>query len=79
MGARIAFDGTERLVVRLAGTAVWLRVQSGGEQVVLAGHLMGAVDFAVLDAAGEPAAPPMVESFGLVQTLPEQVLQAAQR
>ncbi|WP_179118020.1 hypothetical protein [Saccharothrix sp. ALI-22-I] len=46
VGDRVAFDGDEHLVVGLAGAAVRLRADAGGEQVVLTGHLMAAVDFA---------------------------------
>jgi hypothetical protein len=51
----VVFDADEHLVVGLAGTSVRLRADSGIEQVVLAGHLMAAVDFAVLDGAALPA------------------------
>ncbi|MBB5801218.1 hypothetical protein F4560_000986 [Saccharothrix ecbatanensis] len=49
VGDRVAFDGDEHLVVGLAGSTVRLRADAGGEQVVLAGHLMAAADFGVLD------------------------------
>ena len=47
-GDRVRFDGDEHRWSALAGTAVRLRSTStGAEQVVLAGHLMAAPDFAV--------------------------------
>ena len=49
-------------MVGLAGTSVRLRSDTGGEQVVLAGHLMAAPDLALPDGG---AAPP-VEPFGLL-------------
>jgi len=60
--------------VGLAGTAVRLRADSGGEQVVLAGHLMAAPDFEVLDAVALPE----IEPFGLLESLPAEVVAAAQ-
>ncbi|GAA1309225.1 Mu transposase C-terminal domain-containing protein [Saccharothrix xinjiangensis] len=77
VGDTVAFDGGEHLVVGLAGTSVRLREESGAEQVVLAGHLMAAADFAVLDAAGQPAPTPAVEPFGLLEALPAEVVEAA--
>jgi putative transposase len=73
-GDRIAFDGGEHQVVGLAGTSVRLRADSGGEQVVLAGHLMAAPDFVVLDGAELPA----VEPFGLLESLPADVVAEAE-
>lgn len=46
VGDRVSFDGDEHVVVGLAGTSVRLRADSGTDQVVLAGHLMAAADFA---------------------------------
>ncbi|MEU4449294.1 hypothetical protein AB0K14_38180 [Actinosynnema sp. NPDC050801] len=66
VGDRVAFDGDEYLVVGLAGSAVRLRADASGEQVVLARHLMAAADFAVLDSPGLSA----VEPFGLLDALP---------
>jgi hypothetical protein len=75
LGDRVSFGGEEHLVAGLAGTSVRLRANSGVEQVVLAGHLMSAPDFAVLDAAGLPA----VEPFGLLESLPAEVVADAER
>jgi hypothetical protein len=66
---------TTHLVVGLAGTSVRLRADAGGEQVVLAGHLMAAADFAVLDNPGRP----VVEPFGLLESLPAEVVAEAER
>ncbi|WP_214367033.1 Mu transposase C-terminal domain-containing protein [Pseudonocardia sp. H11422] len=75
VGDRVGFDGEEHLVTGLAGTSVRLRADSGAEQVVLAGHLMSAPDFAVLDGAGLPAVGP----FGLLESLPAEVVADAER
>jgi putative transposase len=75
VGDRVAFDGEEHLVVGLAGTSVRLRADAGSEQVVLAGHLMAAPDFAVLDAASLPT----IEPFGLLESLPAEVVADAER
>ncbi|MFI6779295.1 Mu transposase C-terminal domain-containing protein [Nocardia sp. NPDC050412] len=75
VGDRVVFDGDEHVVVGLAGTSVRLRADSGAHQVVLAAHLMAAMDFTVLDAASLPA----VEPFGLLDMLPADVVAAAQR
>lgn len=75
VGDRVVFDTDEHLVVGLSGTSVRLRADSGVEQVVLAGHLMAAVDFAVLDGTTLPAAEP----HGLLESLPADVVAAAQR
>jgi putative transposase len=72
-GDRVSFDNDEHQVVGLSGTAVRLRSDSGAEQLVLAGHLIASPDFAVLDAA--PA--PVIDKFGLLDALPEDVLAAA--
>jgi len=74
-GDRVRFDGDEHLVTGLAGTSVRLRSNSGHHQVVLAGHLMAAPDFAVLDAAELPA----LEPFGLLESLLTAVVADAQR
>jgi putative transposase len=74
-GDRVSFDNDEHQVVGLSGTAVRLRSDSGAEQLVLAGHLIASPDFAVLDAA--PA--PVIDQFGLLDALPEDVLAAAKR
>jgi len=75
VGDRIAFDGDEHLVVGLAGTSVRLRADSGGEQVLLVGHLLAAPDFAVLDGPTLPA----VEPFGLLESLPTETVADAER
>ncbi|WP_211346719.1 Mu transposase C-terminal domain-containing protein [Actinokineospora cianjurensis] len=75
VGDRVGFDGGEHQVVGLAGTSVRLRDESGGEQVVLAGHLMAAADFVVLNSPG----PVAVEPFGLLESLPAEVVGEAER
>uniref|UniRef100_UPI003F492F7B Mu transposase C-terminal domain-containing protein n=1 Tax=Amycolatopsis sp. CA-096443 TaxID=3239919 RepID=UPI003F492F7B len=75
VGDTIAFDGGEHQVVGLAGTAVRLRSDTGAEQVVFAGHLMAAPDFALLDGR---TAPP-VEPFGLLEALPAEAVAEAER
>jgi len=72
-GDWVSFDGGEHQVLAFAGTSVRLRAQGGGEQVVLAAYLMAAPDFAV--TGGEAA--PGVEPFGLLDSLPTEVLAAA--
>jgi putative transposase len=72
-GDWVSFDGGEHQVLAFAGTSVRLRAQDGGEQVVLAAYLMAAPDFAV--TSGEAA--PGVEPFGLLDSLPGEVLAAA--
>ncbi|ONI90876.1 integrase [Saccharothrix sp. ALI-22-I] len=79
VGDRVAFDGEEHLVIGLAGTSVRLHADSGTQQVMLAGHLMAAPDFAVLNAGGEPVAVPVAEPFGLLAALPEEVVVEAER
>lgn len=74
-GDLVRFDGDEHLVTGLAGTSVRLRSESGNNQVVLAGYLMAAPDFAVLDATELPA----LEPFGLLESLPANVVADAQR
>ncbi|MCI2421092.1 hypothetical protein MOQ72_26975 [Saccharopolyspora sp. K220] len=68
-GDQVHFDGGQHQVLGLSGTPVRLRSTDGAEQVVLAGYLMSAPDFAVLGAAALPA----VEPIGL----PADVLAAA--
>ena len=72
-GDGVSFDGGEHQVLALTGTSVRLRAQDGGEQVVLASYLMAAPDFAV--TGGEPVL--RVDSFGLLDSLPGEVLAAA--
>ena len=55
VGDRVVFDGDEHQVVGLSGTSVRLRADSGVQQVVLAGHLMAAADFTVLESTRECA------------------------
>jgi len=47
-GDRVRFDGTEHLVVALAGTSVRLRSNDGAEAVVLAAYLIACPEFAVV-------------------------------
>ena len=72
-GDRVRFDGTDHLVVALAGTSVRLRSNDGAEAVVLAAYLMACPEFAVVGVDPVPA----VEPFGLLDGLPVKVLQDA--
>ena len=72
-GDWVRFDGGEHEVLAVAGTSVRLRSAAGSHSVVLASYLMAAPDFAV--TGGEPM--PEVEPFGLLDSLPEDVLAAA--
>ena len=74
-GDWVHFDGADHQVVALAGTSVRLRSDAGAEQVVLVAHLMAAPGFAIVDA--DPT--PQVEPFGLLDSLPEDVLAAAKQ
>jgi hypothetical protein len=71
-GDWVSFDGGEHQVLAFTGTPVRLRTQDGGEQVLLAPYLMAAPDFAV--TGGEAA--PGVEPFGLLDSLPTEVLRS---
>jgi hypothetical protein len=72
-GDWVRFDGGEHEVLAVAGTSVRLRSAAGSHSVVLASYLMAAPEFAV--TGGEPV--PEVEPFGLLDSLPEDVLAAA--
>lgn len=72
-GDWVEFDGGEHQVVALAGTTVRLRSHEGAEQVVLVTHLMSSAGFAVIGA--DPVTE--VEPFGLLDSLPSEVLTAA--
>ena len=73
LGDWVQFDGDDHQVVGLNGTAVRLRSSAGTEQVLLTGYLMAAPDFCVVGTAELPG----VEPFGLLDSLPEDVLDAA--
>jgi hypothetical protein len=72
-GDWVSFNGGEHQVLAFVGTSVRLRALDGGEQVVLASYLMAVPDFAV--TGGEAA--PSVEPFGLLDSLPTEVLAVA--
>lgn len=72
-GDWVRYDGGEHQVVAVAGTSVRLRSAGGAESVVLGSYLMSSPDFVVVDGA----AGPQVEPFGLLDSLPEEVLAAA--
>jgi putative transposase len=74
-GDWVHFDGGEHQVLGLLGASVRLRGDDGAEQVVLAGYLMAAAGFEVLGTEPLPA----VEPFGLLDTLPDEVLADAKR
>jgi transposase InsO family protein len=69
----VCFDGGEHQVTGFAGTSVRLRSADGTEQVVLGTYLMASPDFAVTGGTSLPE----VEPFGLLDGLPEPVLEAA--
>ncbi|WP_328466528.1 helix-turn-helix domain containing protein [Actinoplanes sp. NBC_00393] len=73
LGDWVRFDGDDHQVVGLNGTAVRLRCSAGAEQVLLIGYLLGASDFCVAgtDRISE------VEPFGLLDSLPDDVLATA--
>jgi hypothetical protein len=73
LGDWVRFDGGEYQVVAVGGTSVRLRSAAGAEVVVLAGHLMASPGFALVDGAPLPR----VEPFGLLDSLPEEVLAEA--
>ena len=75
VGDQVTFNGDEHLVVGLAGSAVRLRADTGGEQVLLAGHLVAAADFAVLDSVSLP----VMEPFGLLEALAPKTVAEAER
>jgi transposase InsO family protein len=72
-GDWVQFDGGEHQVIALAGTTVRLRSADAAEQAVLAGHLLASPGFEV--TGREPL--PEVEPFGLLDSLPAEVLAAA--
>jgi hypothetical protein len=72
-GDWVHFDGGDHQVIALAGTSVRLRSDAGGETVVLASHLMSSPGFAVVDGAPTPA----LEPFGLLDSLPDDVIATA--
>ncbi|MCS7484602.1 hypothetical protein ACFFQW_46065 [Umezawaea endophytica] len=74
MGDRVGSDWDEHVMVGLANTTVRLRPDIGFEQVALAGHLMLAPDFAVLDGPRLP----VVEPFELMPSLLEQIVTEAE-
>ncbi|MGO4649337.1 hypothetical protein AB4305_31010 [Nocardia sp. 2YAB30] len=73
LGDWVSFDGDEFQVVALAGTSVRLRSATGEELVVLASHLLGSPGFEVV--GGEPL--PQISPFGMLDSLPADVLAAA--
>lgn len=74
-GDWVVFDGEDHQVVGLAGVSVWLRSSAGAESVVLASYLLACPSFQVIDVG--QALPPVLEPFGLVEGLPEEVLAPA--
>lgn len=71
VGECVRFDGDEHQVVALAGTSVRLRSRGGAAQVVLLAFLLAAADFELLDDHAPALA---VEPFGLLETLPGEVV-----
>jgi hypothetical protein len=74
-GDWVTYDGGEHQVIALAGTTIRLRSVEGAEQAVLAGHLWSSPGFEV--AGREPLAE--VEPFGLLDSLPAEVVTAARQ
>ena len=72
-GDWVHFDGGEHQVTGFAGTSVRLRSADRTEQVVLGTYLMASPDFAVTGGTSLPE----LEPFGLLDDLPEPVLEAA--
>jgi hypothetical protein len=72
-GDWVHFDGGEHQVVAVAGTSVRLRSSAGAESVVLVSYLMASPGFMVVDGAPVPR----VEPFGLLDGLPDEVLDEA--
>ena len=74
-GDWVHYNGGDHQVVALAGTSVRLRSSDGAEAVVLAGYLLASPGFAVVDGASGPE----LEPFGLLDSLPAEVLDAAKQ
>ncbi|WP_433381473.1 Mu transposase C-terminal domain-containing protein [Streptosporangium sp. CA-115845] len=74
VGDRVIFDGVEQQVVALSGGAVRLVASSGATSVVALPYLLAAPDFAVV---GVTAPTPRIAPVGLLEALPEPVVQAA--
>jgi putative transposase len=72
-GDWVAYDGGEHQVVALAGTSVRLRSANGAESVALVGYLLASPGFGLID--GAPTSE--LEPFGLLDSLPAAVLDAA--
>lgn len=72
-GDWVSFDGADHQVVALVGTSVRLRSTDGDESIVLVSYLLASPTFALVDAAPAPA----LEPFGLLDGLPDDVLEAA--
>ncbi|MDG4780379.1 Mu transposase C-terminal domain-containing protein [Micromonospora sp. WMMD961] len=73
IGEWVRFDGDEHQVVALAGTSVRLQSRSGAAQVILLPFLLAAPDFELVDGP----ATPVVEPFGLLDSLPDDVAERA--
>jgi hypothetical protein len=76
IGDRVMFEGIEHQVVALSGNSVRLLSAANEPSVISAPYLQAAPDFAIL-GTGDAGRPPQVPPLGLLQTLPEPVLQAA--
>ncbi|HEU5268960.1 MAG TPA: hypothetical protein VFU36_03480 [Jatrophihabitans sp.] len=73
LGDRVCFDGVQHTVVGLSGSSVRLAGDDGVDQVVLAGHLQAAPDFAVISGAG-PVSLPLL---GLLDAAPAEAVEQA--
>lgn len=73
VGDRVVFAGGAHTVVAISGTVIRLLSAAGQTTVVALGYLLAAEDFELVGAA--PA--PKVDPLGLLETLPEKVVQAA--
>jgi putative transposase len=75
VGDRVCYGGADHQVVAMSGTSVRLRSDCGEESVVLLAYLMACPEFAVVGA--QPL--PQIEPFGLLDAVPEKVLDEARR
>jgi transposase InsO family protein len=73
VGDWVHVEGEDHQVVGLAGTQVRLRSRGGSSSVVMLSFLMASPGFRVVDGP----APPTVEPFGLLDTLPPELVARA--
>ncbi|WP_346103397.1 integrase [Nonomuraea maheshkhaliensis] len=73
LGDWVHFDGGEHQVVALSGASVRLRSAASAESIVLLPYLLGSAGFAVIDGQALPE----LEPVGLLDGVPDEVLEAA--